>query len=292
MTYGFNGEDLNKTIGIEETVGSLDELFRRSKQLRSSEKFLELLDFTAKFRNYSTYNNALVYLQNPNVTYYATASHWRKEFERWVKADARPMVILAPMTPVLMVYDLADTEGPALPKYLIDPFLAKGSIDKRVMTNTIENCRRDMIDVSWTKKSFLNAGCAIRYFFRENVANEHSSKVSIEINNKLNETASYATITHEIAHIYLGHLGTDNDQWWPDRRHLTRNQKELEAEAASYIVCSRVGLETKSDEYLSLYLKSENDLEAISVESIIKTAALVERMGTRRLPPRKKKTMR
>lgn len=92
-----------------------------------------------------------------------------------------------------------------------------------------------MINISRTAKSFLNAGCAIRYYFREKgTVGKNQSKVSIEINNKLDNTATYATIGHEIAHIYLGHLGTDKDEWWPDRRHLSRDQKELEAEATSY----------------------------------------------------------
>ncbi len=246
----FDDEDFETAASPEQTVSSIDELFRRSKELRSSSKFFELLTFVKKFRNYSAFNNALVYLQNPNTTYYATASHWRREFRRQVKPDARPMVILAPMTPVLMVYDIEDTDGPPLPKYLINPFEAKGIINSRVLEFTIENCKRDKINVIKTSKSFLNAGCAIRYFFREkDIGGKNSSKVSIEINNKLENTPVYATLCHEIAHIYLGHLGNDKDEWWPDRRYLTRDQKELEAEATSYLVCGRAGLETKSAEY-------------------------------------------
>jgi hypothetical protein len=27
----------------------------------------------------------------------------------------------------------------------------------------------------------------------------------------------YGTLCHELAHIYLGHSGTDRDHWWPSR---------------------------------------------------------------------------
>lgn len=275
----------------DDSISSIDELFRRSRLLRSSKKFYDLLNFIKKLRNYSPFNNMLVYLQNPNVTYYATASHWWKAFQRNVKSDARAMVILAPMTPVLFVYDLADTEGPPLPQYLINPFETEGKISPKVLAHTISNCKRDQIEIKKTEKSFLNAGCAVRCFFRDEEARRQMrSKVFIEINNQLDDSATYATICHEIAHIYLGHLGTDKEEWWPERTYLTKHQMELEAEAASFLVCSRAGLETKSAEYLSMYLQNEDDLKYISLDWIMKTAGFIEKMGKQKLADRKSKS--
>ena len=31
----------------------------------------------------------------------------------------------------------------------------------------------------------------------------------------------YATIVHELGHLYCGHLGTPNAKWWPDRLGLS-----------------------------------------------------------------------
>ncbi len=269
---------------------AIDELFRRSKELRTSQKFIDFIDFTTKFKDYSVFNNALVYLQNPNVTFYATPSHWRKKLGRTIKEDARPMIILAPMTPVLLVYDLEDTDGKELPDFMKNPFETKGEFSVSVLDLTITNCKRDSIEIKFKKKSFLTGGCATRPLFRlKNVNYKKNIKILIEINDKFQKPQRYQTLCHELAHIYLGHLGTDEDEWWPDRQHLTRNQLELEAETTSYLVCSRAGLETKSAEYLSCFLKDENDLEAISIEGIIKTAGMIERMAERKLPPRKKK---
>jgi hypothetical protein len=53
----------------------------------------------------------LVKLQNPSCGYYATEKDWRVRFQRALKEDARPMLILAPMRPVMLVYDLDSTEG-------------------------------------------------------------------------------------------------------------------------------------------------------------------------------------
>lgn len=60
----------------------------------------------AKFRRYSPYNNMLVRTQNPSCTHYATESDWERRFKRGLKEDARSMLILAPMHPVMLVYDL------------------------------------------------------------------------------------------------------------------------------------------------------------------------------------------
>lgn len=88
--------------------------------------------------------------------------------------------------------------------------------------------------------------------------------------------------------IYLGHLGSDEDRWWPSRRSLTHAAVEIEAEAGAYIVTLRTGLRSHSDEYLSSYLRDEAVPEGVSVELIAKVAGKLEDMGTRKLPPRRR----
>jgi hypothetical protein len=268
----------------EEELSSLDELFSRSKIFRSSAKFSEAIDFVARFRKYSPYNNMLVYLQNPNATFWAVASHWRREFVRRVKDDARPMVILAPMTPVILVYDIADTEGDPLPDCFIDPFRTEGVFNEEILSMTIENCwARYCIQVANKKLGMLSAGSAIR------VDGGAEAKVRIGLSQELDGKGRYSTLCHELAHIHLGHLGTDKDRWWPSRLNLAKNQREIEAEAVAYIVCRRAGLASNSAEYLAGYIKSPNDLERISIDLIVKVAGLIERMGRERLPARKSK---
>lgn len=265
----------------EEKLSSLDELFSRSRILRSTEKFAEAIEFVSRFRDYSPYNNMLVYVQNPEAAYWATASHWRKAFGRQVKDDAKPMVILAPMTPVLLVYDLADTEGPPLPEWFIEPFATEGPFNESALATTIENCGRDRIQVEYKKYGQLHAGSAMH------VPTGSDMKVRIELNEELDPRGQYSTLCHELAHVYLGHLGSDRDKWWPSRLNLRRNQREIEAEAVGYIVCRRAGLTTRSAEYLAGYIRSVDELARISIDLIMKVAGLIERMGKAKLPPRK-----
>ncbi|NQT62599.1 MAG: hypothetical protein HQ556_06535 [Candidatus Marinimicrobia bacterium] len=60
------------SIVRNDDLASIDELFHRSVELRSTKKFIDFIQFTSRLRHYSLFNNALVYMQNPQVTFYAT----------------------------------------------------------------------------------------------------------------------------------------------------------------------------------------------------------------------------
>lgn len=104
--------------------------------------------------------------------------------------------------------------------------------------------------------------------------------------NHSNET-QYATLVHELAHLYCGHIGTPNVKWWPDRRGLKLNVCEFEAESVSYLVCRRLGIDPKSKEYLHDYLDDKSEVPPISLECVMKAAGLIESMGRGRLVQRK-----
>ena len=75
-------------------------------------------------------------------------------------------------------------------------------------------------------------------------------KMRIVIHDKLDERSRYSVLCHELAHIYLGHVGTDKDNQWPCLINLTHSTIEIEAEVVSYIVTLQVGLKSPSDSYL------------------------------------------
>jgi hypothetical protein len=77
-----------------------------------------MVGFMGSFRDYAPFNNMLVRIQNPSCSFYATETDWSRRFERHIKEDARPMLILAPMHPVMLVYDLDQTHGKDLPAEL------------------------------------------------------------------------------------------------------------------------------------------------------------------------------
>ena len=106
----------------------------------------------------------------------------------------------------------------------------------------------------------------------------------IGLRQELEPAAAYAVLCHELAHIYLGHLGADKDGGWPYRLTLPYAVTEIEAEAVSHIVCRRTGLRTRSAEYLSSFVEEDADLESISLDLVSRAAARIEEMGRRLLP--------
>ncbi|MEP6794271.1 MAG: hypothetical protein ABJB16_08100, partial [Saprospiraceae bacterium] len=85
---------------------TIDELFRRSKKYQGSKAFLQFFNFIAGFHHYSRFNTMLVYLQDDTVTFFGGTHFWNKKFNRTVKEEARPYVILQPFGPVMLVYDV------------------------------------------------------------------------------------------------------------------------------------------------------------------------------------------
>ncbi len=258
---------------------SIDELFARSRRFRKSRKFSEAVEFVAKFREYSPFNNMLVYSQNPQAVFYATANHWRKEFGRAIKPEARGMVILAPRTPVLFVYDIVDTEGPPLPEQMRGIARAGGRFDPAILDKTLKNCERDRIQVKRVPMSQWNGGFATAR------SRQPDWKMRVGVRDDLDDAAAYGVLCHELAHIFLGHVGADRDGSWPFRLNLSEAVAEIEAESVAYIVCTRAGLKTQSAEYLAKFVEDGDDLDAISLDLISRVAGRLEEMGRRILPP-------
>ena len=283
--------NLDETYENDRSV--LNALFQHSSRYRQSSAYYQLMRFIARFPQYSPYNCMLLHIQNPDMTYVATPNQWWKRFKRRVKPDARPLLILAPNCPVLFVYDLSDTQGEDLPSQIQDPFETHAEIKGKVWGCTIENCLRDGIIVDTNAQySFVHAGTAFRLRSSNRILKERVDEpfdFLIKINEELGLSARYATLVHELGHIYSGHLGNRDGDWWQDRSRTGQKQAEIEAESISYLVCTRRGLETKSAEYMALFAHEYIDLPPVSMDVVLSATYHIEQMGARELPDRSPK---
>ena len=251
---------------------TLDAMFRQAVQFRKSQKFTEAVNFVSKFRDYAPYNCMLVFLQRPWATLWATASDWRRKFRRTVTEDAIPLIMLQPMGPIMLAYDVADTEGPPLPQRLQKLMTVEGEFDEGLLARAAKEAHREGIRIKNRKLGQLHGGTAIRSWAKR-------VSLTVEINDALKPAEQYAVLCHELGHILLGHLGGHPEGKWPSRMALTRQQREIEAEAVAFIVCHRQGLTTSSAEYLAGYLQDPKEQEGISVDCIMKVAGRIERMS-------------
>jgi hypothetical protein len=287
---------------------ALDELFQYTRQYRSSESYHSLLEFIGRFRFYSPFNAMLVHVQMPGARFVATAGKWLNDYGRTIRPNAQPLVMLQPMGPVMFVFDVSDTipgkQCTLLPPEVAQPFETQKGYVTMELELTIENARRDGILVLKRKEGSQSAG-SIRYVgyqglepLRFPLGKEANglpayiwvpTRYSIVMNENLSRESQYATLIHELAHLYCGHLGTPNASWWPDRRGLELRVKEFEAESISYLVCQRLGIDNPSSTYLSNYMKSDEDIPFISFDCIMKVSGLIEQMAKHRCKPRKEK---
>lgn len=280
---------------------ALDELFHLTQQYRSSESYRRLLQFVGRFRFYSPYNALLVHIQLPGATYVAPARRWLREFSHRVRPGARPLVILQPMGPVMFVFDVSDTEplngARPLPREVVSPFEVRGGKIRDELSVTIESAKRDGVRVGIRDAGAQSAGeIQLRAGGAQNViVRTRPSPLSIQVpvryevllNSGHSPEAQYATLAHELAHLYCGHLGTPNPKWWPDRRNVGVAEREFEAESVCYLVCQRLGIDNPSEEYLSAYVKNNREVPQISLEAVMLASGLIEKMGRQRLKPRK-----
>ena len=70
------------------------------------------------------------------------------------------MLILAPMHPILLVYDLDSTDGPELPAKVRNFARAEGEWNPEALTRMVANAGRDKILVQFKKLSSTHGGFA------------------------------------------------------------------------------------------------------------------------------------
>lgn len=242
---------------------ALDELFTHARQYRLSYEFRRLLEFTRKFRFYSPFNAMLIHVQRPGATFVAPASRWRDQYWRRLKPGANPMVILQPKGPVLFVFDVSDTE-PIDPNNLVPvdvdrPFDVRSGKIRNHLNLTTSNAARDGVDVNDRQAGAQSAGLVrwaqesrfVKFATRIRPSEEYATvpvRFEVFLNALHSVETKYATLVHELAHLYCGHLGTVNPRHWPNRAGLDAVVAEFEAESVCFLVCSRLGLDNPSEQ--------------------------------------------
>ena len=251
----------------------LDELLTDSQLYTKSKDYKELLDFVVRLRNFAPFNAMLLQVQKPGLSYAASARDWRERFNRRPKEDARPLLILWPFGPVALVYDVLDTEGDPLPNGVAS-FFAHGSIDEGRLAFFVQRTEKKNIGWNWVDAGDRRAG-SIRVI--QHAVNEKEATIyCMHINRNHAPAVQFATLAHELGHLFLGHLGSDKALSVPQRHPLEHDQRELEAESVAYMVCARNGVASKSESYLANYVSENTTIDDIDLFQVMRAAGQVE----------------
>jgi IrrE N-terminal-like domain len=271
---------------MEDGRKAVDELIAGALAYRTGAELKALFDFIQRFPHLAPYNAMLLHVQNPNIRYALRATVWAR-YGRRVRDGARPYVILQIMGPVAFVFDLGDTYRmpgtliPDIPEEILDPFAAKGQPPPGCLDRVLVACA--LVDVITAINAIHDPKLAGR------VTRAASGQTFlIELNARHTDAQKIGTLSHELAHIFCGHLGATEKGFWPNRRGVELSPRELEAEAVAYLVTSRMRLDIGSIRYLAEYLTSEAELPNYSLDIVLKAAGKIEQMAAGTFRPKKK----
>lgn len=235
----------------------LTKLNQKIDTVQNSDEFKKILKTLSKFHSYSYQNSILIQLQKADATFVAGYKQWQKKFDRHVKKGEKAISILAPFTykkkvteekningqlkeiekevkrmyfRSVSVFDVSQTEGKPLPN--IDITVADSNSHLLLPLKKFTETKDINLEIKKLRKGLKG----------------YSEGGKIVIDKKLNDTEKSGVLVHEIANELL------HDK--ESRQEMSKEIKEMEAEAAAFIVMDHYGVEIKSDKYLALYKKS------------------------------------
>lgn len=269
----------------EGPAGGVDELLRVSARWRRGGDLLELFEFLCRFPGYTVLNAFLIFLQNPQATQVATARAWITRHGRRIRPGARPIAILAPMSPVVFVFDVADTVGPppspAGPPSV--PQATKSAV--RLFEALAGRLAAERVAVTLTDTPLSPAERSLRLTpaLRRSLgaaAPPGRMRALIRLPQALPPGERLAELAVELAHLFCGHLGGDEEAGFPDRGELPAAQIDLEAEAAASLACRRLGFaEAQAQLLSSLSERPEEELPPFSLNAVFQAVTRIETLG-------------
>lgn len=260
-------------IETEVARSMLDQLLEDSRLYLKGADYKNLLDFAVRLRNFAPFNALLLQIQKPGLYHATSARDWREKFGRTVNDGARPLLILWPFSPVALVYDLIDTNGADLPEG-ITAFAATGTIDQMALARFEKFLSKK--NITWTKLDAGDRKAGSIELVKRPAKPAEPSSYKMDVNKNHDPNVQFSTLAHELAHLFLGHLGRDAYLHIPERPTQTHEQRELEAESTAFIVCARNGVECKSQSYLASYVEQDTTTEQLDLYQIMRAAGQVE----------------
>jgi hypothetical protein len=285
------------------TEECLRELMGLALSTPTPDAIMAFVDFASRMKRLAPYNLYMVFAQRPGAQAVASTEEWHR-FGQRVCVDAIPILILRPKGPISRVYELADTL-PAQdrdPRY--DSFGVDGKFDEARLKKLIDalgSISKRKLRVEVVEEDFggayagqiariglFNPGEPGDQLGAPNY-NETIGKLSqathwrIKLNRRQTRAEQFATLLHEIGHLFCGHVGAfeaDNpsaDEYgWPDRHNLPHAVREIEAELVAWHMCEREGLATGSPLYLRPYLEAAGDVLAqVDLDRVIRAIARI-----------------
>ncbi|OBV10544.1 ImmA/IrrE family metallo-endopeptidase [Erythrobacter dokdonensis] len=311
------GDDPLAVDGLEHQGSEknrLRELMGIALTAPTPDAIMEFSAFASRLRHLGPYNIYMIFAQRPGAKAVASRKDWARVGQT-VRPDAMPILILRPKGPITQVFELEDT----LPQRDKDPrhdvFAAVGEFKpttlgaaiKSLASSKKRNLKVEVVleDLGSNRAGQITAQPSLPLSPDEPLQGEPELKAltpgaqaghwRVKLNRRLTDAEKFATLLHELGHLFCGHVGAfdpgkqkDDEYGWPDRSRLPYRAKEVEAELVSWHICERWGLTTGSALYLRPYMeRAEADVRQVDLDRVIRAIARIEQFIPRRPPPSK-----
>ena len=233
-----------------------DKLEAGIQALFESEAFKNYLKTLSKFHDYSLNNTILIAMQKPDATLVAGYTAWQKNFGRQVQKGETGIRILAP-TPYKKQMEV-DRVDPVTKQPVLNPDGSTAKDLKEIMVPAFKVV--NVFDVSQTDGKplptigvdelegnvtnyelffeALKRACPVPVDFEQIPSGAkgyyHTVEQRIALQEGMSEVQTVKTMIHEMAHQKLHSI--DLKDLPSEEPRLTRNAKEVEAEAIAYTV--------------------------------------------------------
>jgi hypothetical protein len=275
-------------------LDTVDQLFAAGRRIETPVEYTALLRYITRFKHYSVFNGFLLFLQDPDATFIATLKTWTGKYRRRPLKNARPLIILAPGAPILLVYDIRQTEGNPVAAAPEPNLRTRRKTLPDMLEKTISNCAIEGIAVreAESHRSFPDTAISVTPAARERYRHfglDAENRYLILLNENAGLEAKYAQLVRELAHLFCGHIGIDRRAWWRERRGLEMAPTEIESASVGYLVCNRNRIASAADQFLSDLPTHQGALASVSLSAVLKAAGHIEEMARRQWKtPRKK----
>ncbi len=254
------------------------------KYILKNDLFDALMDYSFYMHfltGLSLFNCTTLMVQRNGVGYAASEDTWRKEFDRYIKPEAQPLIIMRPFAPLDVFYEYRDTyspDGKELPKWIEDQSEVTSKTRKfnipleRLIPilnkHGIYYGEKDMGSREGGTMSYVTQPMPLTFEKmnkkREIIMIRYSTHYAMTINSKSDKFRKASAVFHEIGHLLCGHLPEDegikkNDfikMSIPkrDRNLISPESAEFEAEKTCELILKVLGYEYDPKEYLKGYM--------------------------------------
>lgn len=144
----------------------------------------------------------------------------------------RPLLILRTQGPVDFVFDILDTEGRLVPANAF-AFPTFGNLTENRFIEFMRALKKDRIDVVQLDVGDGEAGWI--QLLAISKAKTGKNLYQLAYNRNHDAPTRFVTVAHELAPLFIGHLGADNGRRVPDRSNTPHALREVEAEMTAYL---------------------------------------------------------